>query len=341
MKSVLVVSPPLESMGGISKIAEKQVDITGSQFYFTHFSTGTNYILQLLLPILFVCKLITNDFDIIHIHTASGKSFYRKFIYMIASVLFKYKTIIHVHGGGFGLFSNKPTPKLLARILSNFDMVEWVFLSEMMIEELSPNFLCRKSASVISNFEFNRYTFSELPSEQSVTIKLCFVGRMVEEKGVLVLLDSVVKANSFSRKRFSLDLYGDGPLLNSLKEKYINDDLIVFHGWVESSSIPYCSYHLNCLPSLIEAMPLTIIESMMNGTPTLATRVGAVPNMIENDRTGWLIEAPPKLEDIYEIFELVDINSLVEVRSKVYEYYLDNYSEEHFLLACGRLYDGN
>lgn len=41
-----------------------------------------------------------------------------------------------------------------------------------------------------------------------------------------------------------------------------------------------------------EGLPYTIIEAMMSGLPVVATRVGGVPELVENEVTGFIV--PPK-----------------------------------------------
>lgn len=42
------------------------------------------------------------------------------------------------------------------------------------------------------------------------------------------------------------------------------------------------------LPSLVEANPVSILEAMASGLPVIATRVGSVPETVEEGRTGYL-----------------------------------------------------
>ncbi len=51
------------------------------------------------------------------------------------------------------------------------------------------------------------------------------------------------------------------------------------------------NYDLMVLPSFSESLPTSIIECMLEGVPVLATRVGGIPEIIKNEKTGWLVEA--------------------------------------------------
>ena len=52
------------------------------------------------------------------------------------------------------------------------------------------------------------------------------------------------------------------------------------------------------LPSLFEGMPNVVMEAMAHGTATVATRVNGAAEIIENDKTGLLVD-PGNAQQLY------------------------------------------
>jgi glycosyltransferase involved in cell wall biosynthesis len=64
--------------------------------------------------------------------------------------------------------------------------------------------------------------------------------------------------------------------------------------WLGSLADPwpvYAAADLLLLPSHSEGMPAAIIEAGLTGTASVATKVGAVPELVQHQETGWLVDA--------------------------------------------------
>lgn len=116
---------------------------------------------------------------------------------------------------------------------------------------------------------------------------ILYVGRLSEEKSVSTLIDAAFKLIK-SGTNIKVYLVGDGPLyeqlLNKVKELKIIDN-IIFVGKVDHDDISTWMGATDyfCLPSLREGCPNVILESLGSGRPVVASKVGAIPDIVTSD----------------------------------------------------------
>ena len=72
----------------------------------------------------------------------------------------------------------------------------------------------------------------------------------------------------------------------------VEGDAWIVLGLVDAEDKPllYRSVDIFALPSHVENMPNSLIEAMAAGLPVVASRVGAIPEMVDGGATGLLIE---------------------------------------------------
>ena len=70
-------------------------------------------------------------------------------------------------------------------------------------------------------------------------------------------------------------------------------------GWVGDMPGLYAAADVVVMSSRNEGTPLTLIEAAAAGLPVVATRVGGIPDVVEDETTGLLVptEAPRRLEE--------------------------------------------
>ena len=120
---------------------------------------------------------------------------------------------------------------------------------------------------------------------------ITFVGRLAPPKDPLTLLH----ACRMLPGNFRVLLVGEGELRDSVTDYAQRNGLVskvLLTG--ERDDIPeiLAASDIFVLPSDWEGLPLTIIEAMMAGLPVAATRVGGVPELVEDGVTGYLV--PPQ-----------------------------------------------
>lgn len=118
-----------------------------------------------------------------------------------------------------------------------------------------------------------------------------FFGRYSLEKGIFNLIRSM----EMLHPEIKLITGGDGPLRNDLLD-YIREaklsDRISLENWKEHNELPDYLNKIKILviPSYTEGLPNIMLEAMACGTPVLVNPVGAIPDIIKEGKTGFLME---------------------------------------------------
>ena len=121
-----------------------------------------------------------------------------------------------------------------------------------------------------------------------------YVGRLSEEKGVLNFVKAIPKILK-KENEIKFLVGGDGQLRNKI-EAYLDEnnlnDKVKLVGWIQHDKLPdYLNkLKLVVLPSYTEGLPNIMLEAMVCCTPVLATPVGAIPDVIEDGKTGFILE---------------------------------------------------
>jgi glycosyltransferase involved in cell wall biosynthesis len=104
-------------------------------------------------------------------------------------------------------------------------------------------------------------------------------------------IDVLLHACSLVALPLRLEIYGEGSERARLEQ--LAGELGVdatFRGQVESVSEGLQELDVFVLPSRAENLPMAILEAMAAAVPVVATRVGGIPELVEDDVTGLLVE---------------------------------------------------
>lgn len=140
-----------------------------------------------------------------------------------------------------------------------------------------------------------------------------FVGRLDTEKGVLLLLDAW--ANSGLGDRSRLTLIGTGPLESAVREREASLTGVCYLGQVDSGTVAQLmrDHAVVVVPSIwYEGFPTTIIEAFAHGRPVLATNLGSLAQIVDDD-VGWL--TLPELGALTEALRLAASETKTRDRS--------------------------
>lgn len=168
-----------------------------------------------------------------------------------------------------------------------------------------------------------------------------FFGRLSIEKGIMNLIKAIKNINSAN-----LLIAGDGPEKENIK-KYIKqnnlEDRVKLLGYLNQEQIKKYIKEARfiAVPSIwYENCPYSILETMEIGKPIVASKIGGIPELVENEKSGFLY----KYNDIDELKEkmlkLFENEQLAKEQSrKAKEIFKQKYTDEIYYKKLIKIYE--
>ncbi len=225
--------------------------------------------------------------SILHVHSAAGKSFVRKTIFMRWGRLLGYRIIFHCHSGASAEYYRRRGLGKIKAILSRADAI--VGLSDTWKRYFVDTFGFDNVFVVTNPIEIPAKT--PQPPE-GAPLTLLFMGMLRDDKGVFDLVDTVAANAARWRNRLKVRIGGSGEterLCAAIADAGI-EDIVEYIGWVsgEDKEKAYGSAHVVVLPSYFEALPVCILEGMARNKAVIATAVGGIPDLVADGVNGRL-----------------------------------------------------
>lgn len=159
-----------------------------------------------------------------------------------------------------------------------------------------------------------------------------YVGRLRHQKGVLEFIRAVPLILK-RKKDVRFLVVGDGELKDQMKQELKDAgclDKVEFTGVVSIDKVPdlmnQMKFHI--CPSHFELVGAVNEEAMLCGTIAIANTVGGVPDMVIDNKTGFLLKNnnPQTIAD--KVFEVWDSPELPRIRKNSAQFIIDNFSRE-------------
>jgi glycosyltransferase involved in cell wall biosynthesis len=179
--------------------------------------------------------------------------------------------------------------------------------------------------SVVENF-MTSSIIPKTPNEKE-TIQLLFVGRLSPEKGCSVLIEAM---KHLEKERFHLTVLGDGVERENLHKRVMDLGLtksITFTGFKQNVNEYMAASDVIVMPSFREGQPLTLIEACCMGIPVVGSNVGGIPELVIENKNGYLFRAGDSLEMSQVLNKLLlNIKTLQKTAEDSKSDYVDRFS---------------
>lgn len=271
---------------------------------FTNTNEGSLKKIHYLTSLIQIKKMIRKfKPDIVHAHYVSSFG-------LLGALSFSHPLIISVWGSDIFSF---PNYSLLHKLsvkysLSKADKI--LSTSNIMAEETRK--YCVKDI-VITPFGVDVEKFKPVKVKSIFSNSDFVIGtiKKLEKKyGIIYLIKSFkILIEKYPGRSFKLLITGEGfereNLENLTKELGIEDN-VIFTGFISQEKIPdyFNMLDVCCIPSIedSESFGVSAIEASACGIPVVASRVGGLPEVVEDGITGFLV----KKEDPYAIVEAIE-----------------------------------
>jgi glycogen(starch) synthase len=189
-------------------------------------------------------------------------------------------------------------------ITSTLDKASWVVGCSNAILDYGRGFspgIGNRSSVIYNGIEPHSSEIEPLAFQPPTVLCL---GRLVEDKGIDVALNAFVSVTE-RHPELRILIAGDGEARADLERQAADLGLnnVEFLGWVAPADVPALVNRaaIVVMPSRQDSFPLTALEAGMMGRPVVATRVGGLPEMVQDGKTGVLIGS----EDVTALAEAV------------------------------------
>lgn len=165
---------------------------------------------------------------------------------------------------------------------------------------------------VPNGIDVNKFCPIDLEKHRDGEIILLFVGRIERAKGVFIMGEAFCKlVKVYKDKIIKCVFVGeDRGALTKLKSMLKKGGVIPhveFRGVVSEEELVkiYQQTDIFINPSLIyESFSYTCLEAMASGVPVIASRIGGIPEVVEDGKTGFLFE-PGEVDDLIEKLKIL------------------------------------
>lgn len=276
------------------------------------------------------------------VYLTPGQTFFgitKYSLFILLSSLLKKDLIIHVHGNYLGKQYSE-----LKGFKKNFfyflvsKFTKGIVLSKSLNNNLTP-FLKKEKIFVLNNFAQN-YLYSTNCENNFEKLKICYLSNLMEEKGILTLLDSFTLLEEKGIP-YSAKIAGniDESLKEIIKNKISNlkntEYLGVVRGHKKRDLLNWSTIFVLPTYYKMEGQPISILEALATGNVIISTKHAGIPDVIKDKKNGFLIE-PKNIDSLVEVFidlynnnaqikDIVNCNKLYFINNFTIEIFKENF----------------
>ena len=235
--------------------------------------------------------------DLVHLHSSAHLGFWERAVMAKIARWAGKPYVLHIHGGDFDTFLNGLSPWQHRRAMQVFAAADGVIVLSESWKKLFESSVDPDRLFVVPNAISIRRTTGRVARQQEL-VRILFVGMFSARKGLNELCKALTTLLDEGVRNFHVDLlggeeyFGETLHFHRLFKRAGLSDWVTFQGLklgAERDTF-YDQADISVLPSRSESFGISNLEAMASGLPVISTRTGAIPEYLEHDKQGLLIE---------------------------------------------------
>lgn len=305
---VLFVATSRQTMGGISSVLKMYEKMKFWKEYKcawleTQVNKGIALKLWYMIKAYITMLFIVPCYDIIHFHTVPGRSITMQMPVFLYSLIWRKKTIIHIHVGN-QLLGHK-NDRMFKYVLNKATKV--VVLANVLKD------LMKEHYNIDADVLYNPIEEQEKRDAGKIEKSIFFAAYLTINKGYDTLLKAFKKVAE-KHLDWKLILAGSGETENA--RKLINElgieKNVEQHLWLNKEQMAdfYKKVSIYCIASKQEGFPMSFLEAGSYGIPIVTTPVGGLVDVIDNEKNCMVFDYGNYKVLAEQICKLIEDNSL-------------------------------
>lgn len=240
----------------------------------------------------FMGALLAANVDLLHLNMSVYASTWRKMGLALLAKLFAVPVVVHVHGGGFDEIyaTSDPLTKLATKVL--FRCADRILVLGAHWQSF-----VQKEFNIPSERLQQLLNAVPMPPEQpprdfnAPILEIVFLGEVGTRKGVDVLIPALAKIADLPNWRMTIAGNGNIERYKAEAAALGIAERVQFTGWLNPQAAQEILQrgHILVLASRQENLPMSVLEAMAYGLVVVSTPVGAVPQVLKDGESGYLV----------------------------------------------------
>lgn len=247
----------------------------------------------------FMHMLATRRPDLVYIPLAQNTLGYlRDLLFLLPARLLRKKIVVHFHGAGFDKFYAHSSKLMRLLIHASLSPARRVIVLGEGLRYLFGDFVPTERTVAVPNGIPDLFPGSNSVANSANTPTVLFLSNLMREKGIFVTFEA---AQLVVKQVPGVKFIMAGPWFREedrlVAETVVQDlglnDFIQFPGMVsgEEKLKTLAGSSLLVFPPVgTEGLPLVLLEAMCAGLPVVTTRQGAIPDVVQDGVTGYVVE---------------------------------------------------